>query len=256
MPPSTPKTDWRAWLRRWDRQQSGHVFDREERYTAMLDTLEALLPARFTVADLGCGPGSMTQRLAKRFPKAHIIAIDFDPLLQRIGREAIGTQGGRIEWIEADFRRPDWKRALPVPRIDAAVSTTALHWLRRAPLRRLYRDLHGLLRSRGVFLNGDTFPEPASHPLFRKVAERVGHARARAGRTPGWEAWSEWWSAIEKDPTLSDLVQERRSRFPSHHPREENLDIEEHRSALVRAGFREVGVLWQEFDNRVLFAAR
>jgi trans-aconitate methyltransferase len=81
------------------------VFDREERYTAMLDTLEALLPARFTVADLGCGPGSMTQRLAKRFPKAHIIAIDFDPLLQRIGREAIGTQRGRIEWVEGGVRR-------------------------------------------------------------------------------------------------------------------------------------------------------
>jgi len=40
-----PALDWQGWLRRWDAQQTGYIPDREDRFTAMLDVLEALLPA-------------------------------------------------------------------------------------------------------------------------------------------------------------------------------------------------------------------
>ena len=39
--------DWHSWLRRWDVQQTGYLPDREARFTAMFDVLEALLPDEF-----------------------------------------------------------------------------------------------------------------------------------------------------------------------------------------------------------------
>ncbi len=62
--------DWPGWLRRWDAQQAGYVPNREARFTAMLDILEQLLPASFVAVDLGCGPGSISQRRAGRPPAA------------------------------------------------------------------------------------------------------------------------------------------------------------------------------------------
>jgi len=43
--------NWEAWIRRWDRQQSGYLPDREQRFTAMLNVLEALLPEHFVALD-------------------------------------------------------------------------------------------------------------------------------------------------------------------------------------------------------------
>ena len=89
-----PEIDWLGWLRRWDAQQEGYVPEREARFTAMLDTVAALLPESFVALDLGCGPGSISQRLLARFPAAQAIAVDIDPVMVAIGRE---------QWSDASF---------------------------------------------------------------------------------------------------------------------------------------------------------
>ena len=98
--------DWPAWLRRWDAQQAGYVADREARFTAILDILDQLLPASFIAIDLGCGPGSISQRLLARFPAAHAIAVDTDPVMLALGQGALGTVDGRLRWVDADLARP------------------------------------------------------------------------------------------------------------------------------------------------------
>ena len=50
----TPNLNWHDWMQRWDSQQSGYMPDREQRFSAMLDVLEALLPERFVALDLAC----------------------------------------------------------------------------------------------------------------------------------------------------------------------------------------------------------
>ncbi len=95
---------WREWLRRWDRQQTRYLPFREERFAAMFDALEALLPPDFVALDLGCGPGSLSQRLLERFPQARAIAVDQDPLLLAMGQGALGDIGGRLRWIDANLR--------------------------------------------------------------------------------------------------------------------------------------------------------
>ena len=109
-----PDIDWASWLRRWDAQQEGYVPEREVRFSAMLDVLDELLGESFVALDLGCGPGSISQRLLARFPSAQAIAVDIDPVLLAIGRGAVGTLDGRLRWVQADLESPVPMHHLPV----------------------------------------------------------------------------------------------------------------------------------------------
>src|SRR5437867_11910417 len=124
-----PELDYAKWLARWDKQQESFNPGRERRFDAMFDVLAAALPRRFTALDLGCGPGSLTARLLRRFPAARVVAVDFDPVVLQVGRGALSGLGNRITWVDANLGAPGWTTAVPLRRFDAAVSTTALHWL-------------------------------------------------------------------------------------------------------------------------------
>ncbi|MFC7739880.1 class I SAM-dependent methyltransferase [Nocardiopsis composta] len=69
------------WVDRWDSQQEGYVPHREERFAVLADVVAAALAdvAAPVVVDLGCGPGSLTARLAERLPRASFIGVDADP---------------------------------------------------------------------------------------------------------------------------------------------------------------------------------
>jgi hypothetical protein len=251
------RSDARAWLVRWDRQQAGYIPEREERFRQMFDAVDALLPGRFRAVDLASGPGSLSRRLLKRFPRARATAVDFDPVLLAIGRGALGDLGGRLSWAEADLRRPEWTSALPGRAWDVTLSTTALHWLPPERLRRLYRELATRTRRGGLFLNGDRMAFDPSLPTFRRASERLRARRRRDRvRTRRAETWEEWWDAVEADRVLAPLARERRRRYGGRHPDPPELSFEGHRAALRRAGFREVAVLWQALDQRVLMAVR
>ncbi len=180
-----PEIDWVDWLRRWDAQQQGYVPEREARFAAMFDVLAELLPASFVALDLACGPGSISQRLLARFPAAQVIAVDIDPVMLAIGRGAIGTVDGRLRWIEADLESPGWLQALGDTRVDAALSSTALHWLWPEPLARLYRKLGRVLPPGGVFLNGDHMAFDPALPTFARLSGRIT-AWLRRPRSGAW----------------------------------------------------------------------
>jgi SAM-dependent methyltransferase len=207
--------------------------------------------------DLGCGPGSLTVRLLRRFPRARAVAVDFDPVVLRVGRGALRSLRERITWVDANLGADRWTTRLPRGRFDAAVSTTALHWLGPGPLGRVYRDVGRLLKPGGVFLNGDYLPWDAKRRTLRRLAERV-RRNASGGKslTAEWGPWRRWWKDIQREPALQEDFRERKVRFPNPHGAERELSLDFHERALRRAGFREVGVVWQEMENRILLGVR
>ncbi len=222
----------------------------------MLDVVAASMPKRFTAIDLGCGPGSLSVRLLRRFPSARVIAVDYDPVSLRIGREALGDFHGRLTWVDAKLGTPGWTARLPRRKVDVALSTTALHWLRKRDLRQLYRDLGRLVRRGGIFLDGDHIPWGPRAQELNRVSEKV--RQVRFGKIPldqEWEAWRRWWTRAERIPELRAQFEER-ARRAAEHPKWPEVSVEMHEQALRRAGFRDVGVVWQDLSNRVLFARR
>jgi SAM-dependent methyltransferase len=256
--PRTASARWQDWLRRWDAQQAGYLPFREERFAAMLDVLEVVLPPAFVAVDLACGPGAISQRLLARFSAARCVAVDTDPVLLSLGQAALGDQGGRLRWVKADLTEPEWPATLGEEQVDAVLSATALHWLPGDALARAYRALGQLVRPGGVFLNGDRCGFAPHMPTFRALAE-AARAQREGNRPAGSEDWQAWWDALRREPDLADLFAERERRFAWRQPwdrRWESPIYELHEAALREAGFREVGVVWQRLDDHVLLAVR
>ena len=257
MSSETPNLNWHEWMQRWDNQQSGYLPYREQRFTVMLDVLEALLPERFIALDLACGPGSISQRLLHRFPKARSVALDFDPVLLLLGQMELGDMQGRLRWVEVDLRDPEWHTQLGEEHVDAVLSTTALHWLTAGTLVQVYHQLGRLVRPGGVVLNGDEFEFEPHMPTFRKVDEFVPERVTKniSARSDS-EGWSEWWENLKREPGMESLFAERQRRVidASHHGSHPIVEL--HEAALRDAGFREVGIIWQHMGNRVIMGVR
>lgn len=257
MSSEAPHLNWHDWMQRWDRQQSGYMPDREQRFTAMLDVLEALLPERFVALDLACGPGSISQRLLKRFPNARCIAVDFDPVLLLLGQNVLGDVQGRLRWIEADLRDPEWYTQLGEEQLDAVLSTTALHWLPAGTLLQVYHQLGKLVRPGGVVLNGDEYEFGQHMSSFRLVTEAAQErVRRNVATQNDAEDWYTWWERLKHEPDMEGLFTERERRFIDEAHHGSHTLVELHEAALRDAGFHEVGVIWQHMGNRVVMGVR
>lgn len=244
-------------LASWDRQQASYGARRDERFEVMFDVLEARCGRRPNVLDLGSGPGSLSARLLGRFPRARSWAVDLDPVTLAIGRRALAGLSPRLTWVEGDLAGDGWTRALGHQRFEAALSTTALHWLPEPALRRLYRTVFRRLRPGGVLLNGDYLPWPARARELRTLADRVRTLRTRrAGGGNPFEPWATWWREARRVRGLATAFAEHDRRFPSGHPFHRHIGLAEHEAALRAAGFRRVGVVWQDLESRVLVAFR
>jgi SAM-dependent methyltransferase len=243
-----------AWIGSWDTQQREFMPEREERFTALIDAVaEATGHAEPLVLDLGCGPGSLSVRLLDRLPGATVIAVDADPLLLALGRAAWAGRPG-LRFADLDLRDPGWAAQLGLDRpVDAVVSTTALHWLPPAALAALYAEVATVLRPGGLLLNGDHLREdetraPTLARLGRALVEREVRRHPDSGET-----WSGWWAAVRADSALAGLAARRDQRGidTEHHGSPAGL-LATHVEALRKAGFTEIGTLWQFGDNRLL----
>jgi|SRR5579875_2896938 len=257
--PQLSQDEAREWIRRWDLQQEDNMPDREDRFTALTDTVaEGAGRPDPLVVDLGCGPGSTSARLLDRIPAASVVAVDADPVMLALARAAHDGDP-RVRFVSADLRRPGWSTALDLDRpADAAISTTALHWLAPEALAAMYAELAGVLRPGGLLLNGDHLREDDSAPVLAKLGQALIDREDQRRFPDGHEeSWKGWWAAAEADPVLAGPVAERATLWDQtdHHGWATRL-LSTHLDALRAAGFTEVGTLWQRGENRLLCAVR
>lgn len=151
---------------------------------------DGLLPRR--IVEWGCGTGLLTARLAARWPRVPLTAIDLAPAMLARGRDRVGA-GAAIRWIQADAEQYDV--AEPA---DLLASSCAVQWF-RSPGRlascaarqlapggwlALAIPVQGTLCELWQSLAASGYSGPTGLPL-----ERPADYRARfAG--PGWRAVS------------------------------------------------------------------
>jgi len=260
-------TDFESLLAKWDSISLNTVDPtRERRMEAIVGVLGTHFHGPIRVLDLGTGPGPLAGRILKRFRGSRVIAVDSDPVLLRVGEQALSRYGSRITWVLADLREKDWSSGFPTESCDAAVSSLALHWLEEREIRILYRNLRRLLRPEGFLVNGDFLP---SHRAKRGIrgegAESDGDRRAEkvdASVRAFKPKWERWWGAIEKDPSMRAALRERQIRMPGPLPPRRNsgpeipVPLEAHERGLRDAGFRETAVIWRDQGFRVLVGTK
>lgn len=136
----------------------GFADDRARPFYDLLARVGATSPRR--VVDLGCGPGNLTGELGRRWPNAHIEAIDSSPEMV----EAARRRG--VHASVADLRT--WA---PQPDTDVVLSNAAMQWVPE------HRDL--FVRWAGQLVAGSWIAiqmpgnfESPSHTAARIVASR------------------------------------------------------------------------------------
>lgn len=152
-----------------------HVSEYLAREIPHRDTAEALLlealPERVErVLDLGTGDGLLLALVRDHHSGAVGVGIDSSrPMLDRAARRFVGDP--TIELSEHDLACP-----LPAqPTTDVVVSALAIHHLEDDRKRTLFREIHELLVSGGVFANLDLVSSPTVdlHERFRRAIGRV-----------------------------------------------------------------------------------
>ncbi|RDI50113.1 class I SAM-dependent methyltransferase [Nocardia mexicana] len=244
----------RYWIDRWDRQQEYYMPDREQRFEVIGDVLDELLERRDPlIVDLGVGPGTLSERLLQRFPGATVVGVDADPLL--LGLADLALASPRFRTVYADLRAEGWLGALGLDRApDAFVSTTALHWMNRIPLRELIGTCADALAPGGLFVDGDHLYEGPAGPRLDALGRAMTARRALRRGTSEMEDWAAWWEAVEQAPELADLVRLRDGGF--EHKVHDRPTAHDYVDFARAAGFAEAGIVWQYGDDRVVVGIR
>lgn len=242
------------WVRRWDRQQEHYMPDREQRFEVLGDVLAELAGRPDPlIVDLGVGPGTLAARLLDRFPESAVVGVDADPLLLALADRTLPAD--RFRSVEADLRQPDWFERLELERApDAFVSTTALHWMNREPLRQLIAVCAKALEPGGLFLDGDHLYEGPAGPRLDALGRAMTRRRAGRTGTDAAEDWQAWWAAVEAAPELAELVRRRAGGF--EHTVHDRPTAHDYLAFAREAGFAEAGTVWQYGDDRVVVAIR
>jgi SAM-dependent methyltransferase len=234
--------DAEAWQESWDRQQTGYLPDREERFAAMLSVVAATAGPAPAVLDLAGGTGSISLRVLRRFRHATTTLLDVDPVLLTIARASLDE---RSAVVTADLRTPAWTAALPRHDYDAVLTATALHWLKPDRLAALYGEIRQVLRPGGVFVNVDHMADDGLPMLTERMADReraIRESRYATGAVLSWEAW---WDLVAKDPTLGPLLAQRREIFQPGDHADSDQPVSWHLDALRSAGYTEAGLVWR-----------
>lgn len=251
-----PAAQARSLLDAWDRQQSAYVAHREQRFTVMLETLRLHLGREdFTVLDLACGPGAISDRVLSAFPWARTVAVDYDPILLGVARGALETHGDRAAVHDADLTDPAWTGLLGNTEIDAILSSTALHWLSPVHLLGVYEACARLLRPGGLLMNADHLRYGDEHPTLRRLSEHHDRATQQAGFAAGALDYAAWYAEAVSHPDLAGLAAERERRFADRPP-QPDASLAFHLSSLRTAGFTEAGTVWQYHDDFVVLGRR
>jgi trans-aconitate 2-methyltransferase len=146
---------------RWDPQQYGRYADERGRpFLDLVDRIGADVPRR--VADIGCGPGTLTALLGRRWPSALVEGIDSSA-------EMIDTAAA-LASPQLTFRAGDAAQWQPPADTDVIVSNATLQWV--PGHREVVRRWAAALRPRGwlAFQVPGNFDSP-SHTLMRSLAE-------------------------------------------------------------------------------------
>jgi trans-aconitate 2-methyltransferase len=107
----------------WDPDQYQHFGDERSRpFFDLLARVGAQGPG--VVVDLGCGPGTLTAALARRWPGAVVRGIDSSAEMIEAARALPADGGQRLSFAQGDVR--DWE---PDGGVDVIVSNAVLQWV-------------------------------------------------------------------------------------------------------------------------------
>jgi SAM-dependent methyltransferase len=141
------------------------------------------------VLDVGAGYGVVAEEVLNAFPKARVTLQDYSAPMLAHAAKRLSRDARRVRTALGDLALAHWTKAAGGP-FDLAVSGIALHNLRdRALIWKCYREIAGLLKPGGAFLDYDHFQYAGGVELHLAELKNAGFASVEC-------AWQEGPTAI------------------------------------------------------------
>lgn len=149
-----------------ERIVSIHEERHDDAFRSFFDThVSPSLPARPSIADLGCGPGLFLRDLSRRFPGAALYGYDLTPAMITYAQEEVAYAGPKPTLAVHDLT------AQPVPLADGSlhlINMTAILHLLDEPLP-ILAEVRRLLAPEGIFFLNDWVRAPLTEYLDSRV---------------------------------------------------------------------------------------
>ena len=223
----------------WDEESSNEFIELGEVITPsrqeQVDFVASLVPAEagesFSIVDLACGVGALSEAILRRFPHSRSLALDGSAAMLQQAARTLSHYAGRTEFAPFDLRARDWLHRLPAD-LRCFVSSLAIHHLHGAEKQTLYRDLVDALPPGGGLL----------------IVDLIEPVNARA-----WTAYGDAWDTIVQQQSLAytgSATSYERFRDGWNHYRDPDLEFD-HPSGLFEqlrwladAGLSQVDCFW------------
>lgn len=120
--------------------------------------------------DLGCGDGFLGNFIYGLFPDSKGVFLDISQeMINKVKEKGFKRS---TEYIVQDFGKDDWISCIrSINKFDLIISGFSIHHIENDKKKRLYKDIYGLLKPGGIFLNMEHVSSPTERieELFNEL---------------------------------------------------------------------------------------
>jgi len=130
--------------------------------------VEKARPRPGNILDLGCGDGILGMAIMSKYPRTKGVFLDMSDTMIAAAKKKSGKLGRRCVFIAEDYGKPSWPgRVKKYGKFDVIVSGLSIHHQPDGRKKQIYREIFGLLKPGGLFLNLEHVSSPT--PWLEKV---------------------------------------------------------------------------------------
>ncbi|MBN1813929.1 MAG: class I SAM-dependent methyltransferase [Anaerolineae bacterium] len=209
------------------KEYNGIILKLIPHYPQMLDALVSAIPfnrlAPIRVIDLGCGTGTISQRMVAAFPNAHVTCLDLAENMVEMARVKL-AQHPHARYLVGDLNTFTFDAE-----VDVAVSSLALHHLvTDADKHGFYHKIYNTLAPDGVFYNADVV----------------------LGSSDTLQAtYMQKWQAFMLQNVSHDEMEN--TWLPKYYDEDCPAKLTDHLAWLAEVGFADVDVVWKYYNYAV-----
>lgn len=227
----------REFVERWATKGGWQAPIREAQTAMVLRMIPQSIDASMRILDIGAGYGALAVAVLNERPYATAVCLDASEAMLKLGKERNAHLMDRMSFIQASLETPDWVSSVD-GKFDAVISARALHHFTENQRRRfIFKEVFGLIREGGCFINADNVRAPTKELTERYRSAREGYLdrfirRSSDGKT--------------------NLAEVRAATPSSYHGPHNNGYLDEELAWLKEVGFVDVDCFWK-FATMVVY---
>jgi len=199
-------------------------------YTEMIDALVLSIPFKkdeqINVIDLGCGTGTVAQKIKNAFPNSKISCLDIAENMIKIAQKKLGE---KIDSYVCNFYEFNFEK-----KYDVIVSSLALHHLANDDDKKtFYEKIYNALNKNGVFYNADVVLASNEHLQELYMAK---------------------WKAFMNKSVSSEEIENK--WLANYKAEDRPTSLMNHINWLRDIGFNGVDVVWKYYNYAVYGGVR